>query len=61
MSVCPNTGLAVPECSCGPCLQAQLREHMPALLAAKPRRAVLPADRGPAALRPPAERERRVA
>ena len=29
MSVCPHTGLAVPECSCGACIRAQLEEHMP--------------------------------
>ena len=31
VSVCKNTGLSIPECSCGPCLRAQLEEHMPAL------------------------------
>jgi hypothetical protein len=32
MSECRNTGLSVPECSCRPCLEAQLAEHQPALL-----------------------------
>ena len=30
---CPDTGLAVPECSCRRCLEAMLREFRPALLA----------------------------
>jgi hypothetical protein len=30
---CPQTGLAVPECSCDHCLEAMVREHRPALLA----------------------------
>jgi hypothetical protein len=30
---CPDTGLAVPECSCTGCLEAMLREHRPTLLA----------------------------
>jgi hypothetical protein len=31
--ICPDTGLAVPECSCKRCLEAMLREFRPALLA----------------------------
>jgi hypothetical protein len=30
---CPDTGLAVPECSCKRCLEAMLREFRPAVLA----------------------------
>lgn len=30
---CPETGLAVPECSCKRCLEAMLREFSPDLLA----------------------------
>jgi hypothetical protein len=33
MTVCSHTGIAVPECSCRVCLQAQLERHMPSLLA----------------------------
>ena len=32
MTVCSNTGIAVPECSCRACLQAQIERHMPSLL-----------------------------
>lgn len=31
MTVCSNTGLSVPECSCRACLQAQIERHMPSL------------------------------
>jgi hypothetical protein len=30
---CPDTGLAVPECSCRRCLESMLREFSPDLLA----------------------------
>ncbi len=29
MTVCPHTGLTVPECSCSVCLEAQMRRHRP--------------------------------
>ena len=32
MTVCSNTGISVPECSCRACLEAQLERHMPSLL-----------------------------
>jgi hypothetical protein len=32
MTVCSNTGISVPECSCRVCLQAQIERHMPSLL-----------------------------
>jgi hypothetical protein len=32
---CAQTGLAVPECSCGSCLETMLQEYSPALLAAE--------------------------
>jgi hypothetical protein len=32
MSVCTNTGISVPECSCRACLEAQIERHMPSLL-----------------------------
>lgn len=32
MSLCPNTGIGIPECSCTPCLRAQIERHMPSLL-----------------------------
>jgi hypothetical protein len=32
MTVCSNTGISVPECSCRACLQAQIERHMPSLL-----------------------------
>jgi hypothetical protein len=41
MTICPRTGLAVPECSCRRCLEAQLRRFHPASLrdgGEKPRR-----------------------
>jgi hypothetical protein len=31
MSSCPRTGLTVPECSCGRCLEAMLRRVQPEL------------------------------
>jgi len=34
MTVCSNTGISVPECSCRACLQAQIERHMPSLLGA---------------------------
>jgi len=32
MTVCSNTGISVPECSCRACIQAQIEHHMPSLL-----------------------------
>ena len=32
MTVCSNTGITVPECSCRACTQAQIERHMPSLL-----------------------------
>jgi hypothetical protein len=32
MTVCSNTGISVPECSCRACLEAQIERHMPSLL-----------------------------
>jgi len=32
MTICPRTGLAVPECSCPRCVEAQLRRFHPATL-----------------------------
>jgi phosphoribosyl 1,2-cyclic phosphodiesterase len=32
MTVCSNTGISVPECSCRACLEAQLERHMPSLM-----------------------------
>jgi hypothetical protein len=32
MTVCSNTGISVPECSCRACLQAQIERHSPSLL-----------------------------
>jgi hypothetical protein len=34
MTDCPHTGVSQPECSCRACLQAQIEEHQPSLLAA---------------------------
>jgi hypothetical protein len=31
MTVCSNTGISVPECSCRACLEAQIERHMPSL------------------------------
>jgi hypothetical protein len=36
MTVCTNTGISVPECSCRACLVAQIERHMPSLLNADP-------------------------
>jgi hypothetical protein len=33
MTVCVSTGISLPECSCRLCLEGQIREHQPALLA----------------------------
>jgi hypothetical protein len=33
MSICPRTGISVPECSCQRCLEAMLRRVLPELLA----------------------------
>ena len=35
MTVCSNTGISVPECSCRACLQAQIERHQPSLLGAE--------------------------
>jgi hypothetical protein len=35
MTVCSNTGISVPECSCRACLVAQIERHMPSLLNAE--------------------------
>ena len=35
MTVCSNTGISVPECSCRSCLVAQIERHMPSLLDAQ--------------------------
>jgi hypothetical protein len=40
MTVCSNTGISVPECSCRACLEAQLERHMPSLLDADPANSV---------------------
>ena len=32
MTVCSNTGISVPECSCRACIVAQIERHMPSLL-----------------------------
>jgi hypothetical protein len=32
MTVCSNTGISVPECSCRTCLTSQIERHMPSLL-----------------------------
>jgi hypothetical protein len=32
MTVCSNTGITVPECSCRECLTSQIERHMPSLL-----------------------------
>jgi hypothetical protein len=36
MTVCSNTGISVPECSCRACLTAQIEHHQPSLLGAAP-------------------------
>ncbi len=36
MTVCSNTGISVPECSCRVCLEAQIERHMPSLLGTAP-------------------------
>jgi hypothetical protein len=36
MTVCSNTGISVPECSCRACLEAQIERHMPSLLGTGP-------------------------
>jgi hypothetical protein len=36
MTVCSNTGISVPECSCRACLEAQIERHMPSLLGTVP-------------------------
>jgi hypothetical protein len=36
MTVCSNTGISVPECSCRACLEAQIERHQPSLLNADP-------------------------
>jgi hypothetical protein len=34
MTVCSNSGISVPECSCRACVEAQIERHMPSLLGA---------------------------
>ncbi len=41
MTVCSNTGITVPECSCRSCLTAQIERHSPSLL--EPGTAITPA------------------
>ncbi len=36
MTLCSNTGISVPECSCRACLEAQIERHMPSLLGTVP-------------------------
>jgi hypothetical protein len=36
MTLCSNTGISVPECSCRACLEAQIERHMPSLLGTGP-------------------------
>jgi hypothetical protein len=36
MTLCSNTGISVPECSCRACLEAQIERHMPSLMGAGP-------------------------
>jgi hypothetical protein len=48
-AICPRTGLTVPECSCGSCLEEQIRRFMPRLLE---RDAAEPAARSNGAGRP---------
>jgi hypothetical protein len=55
MSVCEHTGLAVPECSCGACIQAQLEQHMPSSLDSSGLAVAPDADSGPT---PPAAQQR---
>jgi hypothetical protein len=37
MSVCPETGLSIPECSCRRCLEEQVARMMPQLLGQVPK------------------------
>jgi hypothetical protein len=32
MSICPNTGISIPECACAHCLQRQVEEFAPELM-----------------------------
>jgi hypothetical protein len=32
MSLCPNTGLSIPECACANCLQRQVEQFAPELI-----------------------------
>jgi hypothetical protein len=62
MSVCQNTGLTVPECSCRACLQALIDENMPAQQAARAQGRTARGLAGVASLRPrSAARRRRAA
>jgi hypothetical protein len=36
MTVCSNTGISVPECSCRACVKAQIERHQPSLLNVEP-------------------------
>jgi hypothetical protein len=49
---CPRTGLALPECSCRPCLEEQLAADAPRFLRTEPRQvgALLPDAPGQPAL-----------
>ena len=60
MTNCPNTGIAVPECSCRSCLQALIERHMPSLLVRAEAKPSTP-DQAPAELTPPSELRRRAA
>lgn len=60
MTKCPDTGVSVPECSCGACLQALIERHMPSLLA-RPAAQPQGLDQQAAALKPPSGPEHRAA
>jgi hypothetical protein len=63
MSICPHSGLSIPECACARCLQRQLEEFAPELMRVRRVRGHDPLRieevRSPRALPPVSERLKR--
>ena len=63
MSHCEQTGLSIPECACGRCIERQLEQFAPALISVRRRHdpLLLREVRSPSTLAPVAERLTRPA
>jgi hypothetical protein len=63
MSICPHTGLSIPECACAQCLQRQIEQFAPEFIRVRRRREHDPLRidevRSPSVLPPVSERLKR--